>query len=163
MLGLVSLGAIIAANVNHEHAAALRAAHDLAANTAADSANARAADKERAAEAAGAAPPAEAEVPDEFVCPITSEIMTDPVSTVRCHHTAAPTCRTLTSQPTCAAQVDGFTYERSAIATWLENHDTDPETGVTLESKMLIPNRRLKKLIREFQEAARVAPAAAKQ
>ena len=55
MLGLVSLGAIIAANVNHEHAAALRAAHDLAANTAAASENARAADKERAAEAAVAA------------------------------------------------------------------------------------------------------------
>ena len=57
------------------------------------------------------------------------------------------------------AQVDGFTYERSAIAKWFEtrfeDHDTDPETGAKLESKMLIPNRRLKSLIRGFQEARR--------
>ena len=50
-------------------------------------------------------------------------------------------------------QIDGFTYERRAIETWFENHDTDPETGVTLESKALIPNRRLRSLIREHQEA----------
>ena len=58
------------------------------------------------------------------------------------------------------AQVDGFTYERSAIAKWFEDHDTDPETGAKLESKMLIPNRRLKSLIREFQEAQAAAAAA---
>ena len=35
-------------------------------------------------------------MPDEYTCPITSEIMTDPVSTE-----------------------DGFTYERAAITEWL--------------------------------------------
>ena len=39
-------------------------------------------------------------------------------------------------------------------------HDTDPETGAKLESKMLTPNRRLKSLIREFQEAQAAAAAA---
>ena len=35
-------------------------------------------------------------MPDEYLCPITTEIMTDPVTTL-----------------------DGFTYERAAIAEWL--------------------------------------------
>ena len=47
-----------------------------------------------------------------------------------------------------------------AIAKWFEDHDTDLETGAKLESKMLIPNRRLKSLIREFQEAQAAAAAA---
>ena len=51
------------------------------------------------------------------MCPITAEIMTDPVSTL-----------------------DGFTYERAAITEWLRTNDTSPFTGAKLESKMLIPN-----------------------
>jgi len=46
-----------------------------------------------------------AEVPDDYVCPITAEIMTDPVSTL-----------------------DGFTYERKAITEWLRTKDTSPLT-----------------------------------
>ena len=69
----------------------------------------------------GVANPSEAseaaEVPDGFVCPITAEIMTDPVSTL-----------------------DGFTYERAAITEWLRTNDTSQFTGAKLESKMLIPN-----------------------
>jgi len=72
----------------------------------------------------------EAEVPDEYFCPITSEIMVDPVSTV-----------------------DGFTYERSAIEQWLKKHDTSPTTGATLELKFLIPNHSVRSMIRAFQEA----------
>ena len=51
------------------------------------------------------------------MCPITAEIMTDPVSTL-----------------------DGFTYERAAITEWLRTNDTSQFTGAKLESKMLIPN-----------------------
>ena len=51
------------------------------------------------------------------ICPITAEIMSDPVSTM-----------------------DGFTYERAAITEWLRTNDTSPFTGAKLESKMLIPN-----------------------
>ena len=82
----------------------------------------------------GAAGPSEAseaaEVPDDFICPITSEIMTDPVSTE-----------------------DGFTYERAAIMEWLRTKDTSPKTGATLESKALIPNHSLRSMIRAFNEA----------
>ena len=51
-----------------------------------------------------------------------------------------------------AWQEDGFTYEREAIATWLEDHDTSPKTGARLASKMLFPNQSLRSMIREFQE-----------
>ena len=43
----------------------------------------------------------------EYTCPITAEIMTDPVSTL-----------------------DGFTYERTAITEWLLTNDTSPRTRV---------------------------------
>ena len=82
----------------------------------------------------GAAGPSQAseaaEVPDDFICPITAEIMTDPVSTS-----------------------DGFTYERAAITEWLRTKDTSPKTGATLESKALIPNYSLRSVIRTFNEA----------
>ena len=54
-------------------------------------------------------------MPDQFMCSITAEIMTDPVSTS-----------------------DGFTYEREAITKWLRTKVTSPKTGATLESKALI-------------------------
>ena len=69
-------------------------------------------------------------MPNDFVCSITTEFMTDPVSTS-----------------------DGFTYERAAITEWLRTKDTSPKTGATLESKALIPNHSLRSMIRAFNEA----------
>ena len=87
----------------------------------------------------GAADPSEAreaaEVPNDYVCPITTEIMTDPVCTA-----------------------DGFTYERTAISEWLSTNDTSPSTGTTLAIKMLIPNLSLCSMIRSFVEASAAAP-----
>jgi len=89
----------------------------------------------------GAAGPSEAseaaEVPDDYVCPITAEIMTDPVSTL-----------------------DGFTYERTAITEWLRTKDTSPSTGATLESKTVIPNLSLRSMIRAFTDAGAAASTA---
>ena len=73
-------------------------------------------------------------MPDDFICPITAEIMTNPVSTS-----------------------DGFTYERAAITEWLRTKDTSPKTGATLESKMLIPNHLVRGMIRAFNETAGAA------
>lgn len=56
-------------------------------------------------------------VPEAFLCPITFELMRDPV-----------------------IALDGLTYERVAIEQWLATHDTSPLTGAVLASKMLIPN-----------------------
>ena len=82
----------------------------------------------------GVASPSEAseaaEVPADFICPITAEIMTDPVSTV-----------------------DGFTYEREAISKWLRTNDTSPRTGAKLESKTLTPNHMALCLLNAFNEA----------
>ena len=70
------------------------------------------------------------EVPPLYVCPITQDIMDDPVSTV-----------------------DGQVYERAAIAQWLTAHDIAPLTGAPLPMKILIPNVPLRGLIREWREA----------
>ena len=88
----------------------------------------------------GAASPrseaSEVAVPDQYVCPITAEIMTDPVCTV-----------------------DGFTHERTAISEWLRTNDTSPSTGTTLESKALIPNHLVRSLLRAFNAASSVPSA----
>ena len=50
-----------------------------------------------------------------FTCPITYELFIDPVRAE-----------------------DGQIYERAAIATWLQTHDTSPNTGVALAHKKLV-------------------------
>lgn len=64
-----------------------------------------------------------------FLCPITREVMEDPVLTLKCQ-----------------------TYERDAIEEWLENHDTDPYTNDPLPDKTLIPNFALKSAIQEWKD-----------
>lgn len=66
-----------------------------------------------------------AEPPTIFICPITQDIMDDPVFAS-----------------------DGFTYEREAIAGWIANHNTSPMTNLKLESGALIPNHALRGSIR---------------
>ena len=51
------------------------------------------------------------------MCPILHTLMRDPVSTA-----------------------DGHTFERSAIATWLDARNTSPLTGLRLANKSLTPN-----------------------
>merc|ERR1711964_542924 len=68
--------------------------------------------------------------PDEFLCPITQELMVDPV--------------TLS---------DGHNYERSAITEWFtvgENTDVSPLQGDALENKTLTPNPALRLRIEEY-------------
>ena len=77
----------------------------------------------------GAAParPGQAprQVPSQFICPITHEIMTDPVTTA-----------------------DGHAYERAAIEQWLRDNETSPLTGQTLQNKVVIPCVALRSAIR---------------
>jgi ankyrin repeat protein len=56
-------------------------------------------------------------IPARFLCPITKQIMLDPVFAA-----------------------DGRTYEREAIETWLEKNNTSPITNAVLENKKLIDN-----------------------
>lgn len=65
---------------------------------------------------------------DEFVCPITFEVMSDPV-----------------------VASDGHTYEKSAIEKWLKTSSKSPRNGEVL-TKQVIPNLNMKKLIQDLIE-----------
>lgn len=79
--------------------------------------------------AAHASSSATAEVlPNMPACPITGEPMRDPV-----------------------VAADGHTYERTAIARWLQTSDKSPLTGSVLAHKNLVPNYML---LSSLQEAA---------
>ncbi|XP_031264584.1 U-box domain-containing protein 16 [Pistacia vera] len=68
---------------------------------------------------------AEANVPADFRCPISLDLMKDPV-----------------------AVATGQTYDRQSINVWIESgHNTCPKTGQTLVHTNLIPNVALKNLI----------------
>ncbi|KAJ0024900.1 hypothetical protein Pint_09230 [Pistacia integerrima] len=69
-------------------------------------------------------------IPHEFLCPITLEIMTDPVIVA-----------------------SGQTYERESIQKWIDsNHRTCPKTRQTLAHLSLAPNYALKNLILQWCE-----------
>lgn len=55
---------------------------------------------------------------------------------------------------------DGYTYERSAITTWLADRSTSPMTRERLASSALVPNRALRAAITEWRQAhaAAVSP-----
>ena len=114
---------------------------------------------------ASASEVSEEAVPDQYMCSITAEIMTDPVITVRAllYTILRPVWPCTRPQPHyrhCKrdTQADGFTYERSAIENWLKTHDISPATGVELESKQLIQCHSLRSLIREFIERSSSSP-----
>jgi len=69
------------------------------------------------------------EPPDAFMCPITKEIMLDPV-----------------------IDKEGNSYERAAIMEWLRNHNTSPVTRNPLSQDDLTENRALKNAIHEYYE-----------
>nr|CAB3267740.1 WD repeat, SAM and U-box domain-containing protein 1 [Phallusia mammillata] len=75
---------------------------------------------------------AEKGIPDEFLCPITREIMHDPV-----------------------IASDGFSYERTSIEAWIRKdpNPLSPMTNQTLKSKNLVSNQTLKMVIGQFMDA----------
>lgn len=75
------------------------------------------------------------QIPNEFRCCITQELMERPVITS-----------------------DGHTYERSAIARWLEERSTSPKTGRELPDRVLRPNHSLRTQILAWREANNLPP-----
>lgn len=65
---------------------------------------------------------------DSFECPITHDIMIDPV-----------------------IAEDGHTYERASIERWYDAHDTSPLTREDMPYKTLIPNTTLRRCIDRLQ------------
>lgn len=75
-------------------------------------------------------------IPDDFRCPISLELMKDPVIVST-----------------------GQTYERSCIEKWLEaGHGTCPKTQQSLSSTALTPNYALRSLIAQWCEANGIEP-----
>ncbi|XP_013413414.1 WD repeat, SAM and U-box domain-containing protein 1 isoform X3 [Lingula anatina] len=75
----------------------------------------------------------ESDVPDEYLCPITREVMKEPVMAS-----------------------DGYTYERSAITAWVNSGKTSsPMTNATLPNMTLLPNRNMKMLIQRYLQERR--------
>ena len=68
--------------------------------------------------------------PSAFICAITQELMTNPVSVA-----------------------SGHSYERSAIESWFERGKMiDPVTGLPLPTTTVVPNIRLRMAIEEWKE-----------
>lgn len=67
------------------------------------------------------------QIPADWFCPITGEVMTDPV-----------------------IATDGQTYERKAILSWIEKSDRSPTTGEALASNNVVPNLALKSTIEKM-------------
>lgn len=72
-----------------------------------------------------------AEAPPSFFCPITQDLMRDPVLIG-----------------------DGHTYERDAIKQWLAGHSTSPMTNAPLSESQrnMVPNHTLRSMIVDFVE-----------
>ena len=66
-------------------------------------------------------------IPHHFFCPITQDVMNDPVKTV-----------------------DGMCYDRPAIERWFTMSSTSPLTGLPLASKALVPHVTLREQIQSF-------------
>lgn len=69
--------------------------------------------------------PYEIKVDEDLVCPITLQLLKDPVLTA-----------------------DGQMYDRKAIAHWLITHNTSPRTNLPLENKKLVTNYFAKKKLK---------------
>ncbi|XP_075335864.1 WD repeat, SAM and U-box domain-containing protein 1 [Odontesthes bonariensis] len=71
------------------------------------------------------------EAPDEFLCPVTRELMKDPV-----------------------IAADGYSYEREAIESWIRGKNkTSPMTNLPLQTTLLTPNRSLKMAITRWKSS----------
>ena len=65
--------------------------------------------------------------PDDLQCPISQELMRDPV-----------------------VAADGRTYERAQIAEWIRSHNTSPMTNEQLDHKHLCSNDIARERVRQF-------------
>ena len=74
--------------------------------------------------------PMDVDIPDEYMCTISLDLMRDPV-----------TCN------------NGNNFDRHVIETWLEEHETHPLTRQPLHKEDLVRNTELRKEIHDFVKA----------
>ncbi|ETO30768.1 protein kinase family protein, partial [Reticulomyxa filosa] len=68
--------------------------------------------------------------PEEYVCPITKDLMVRPVMLLS----------------------DGTTYEERALGEWLKENNTSPLTGLELTTKETKPNYNLRQAIETYKK-----------
>ena len=71
----------------------------------------------------------EEEIPNEWFCPITQELLIDPV-----------------------IAADGYTYERKSLESWFKKSHMSPVTGLVLNETKVIPNYAIKHTIEQYLE-----------
>lgn len=81
--------------------------------------------------ASGSSLPSAVNPPSEFICPISYEMMTDPV-----------------------ILSDGHTYERASIMAWLQTHNTSPLTNRPVNAADIKPNYALRSAIERYMASA---------
>lgn len=85
--------------------------------------------EQRSSSSVGASPLLPTAILDGFKCPITRELMEEPVLLVS----------------------DGYSYERKAIEAWLNTGpQVSPTTGAQLTNKLIVPNHSLREAIQHF-------------
>lgn len=73
-------------------------------------------------------------VPEEFICPLTLDVMSEPL-----------------------LSREGHNYEREAIMNWVADHGTSPLTRETMRPSQLVRNRTLEARIRVFLQQHGIA------
>jgi len=71
----------------------------------------------------------EQDIPNEFLCPITCEVMVNPV-----------------------IAMDGHTYEKESIEKWFKDNHTSPKTNEKMPNTLVIPNQAMRTQIVEYLE-----------
>lgn len=111
------------------------------------------------------------EAPNEFLCPITTELMKDPVIaaglfTLKAENRCPLACAssdTVTQFSAIAVVLkhklgvcssDGYSYERESIERWIGGKKkTSPMTNLPLQTTLLTPNRSLKMAITRWKSS----------
>merc|ERR1719447_2592359 len=71
------------------------------------------------------------EIPSDYICPITKQLMKEPVMAF-----------------------DGHCYERKAIEDYLQSHQKSPVTGKKADFSIVFPNHRLRGEIEVFMKGS---------
>ncbi|KAK4376023.1 hypothetical protein RND71_006700 [Anisodus tanguticus] len=101
-------------------------------------------------------------IPDDFRCPISLELMKDPVIVSSGQSPSIPPIMSYylaLCMHGCESDCQSQTYERSSIEKWLEaGHSTCPKTQQVLTSNAVTPNYVLRSLIAQWCEVNGVEP-----
>ena len=94
------------------------------------------------------------EIPDDMVCPISFELMKDPVMAQDGHTCWGGVCWRASRNR--ARSIPALIrYERVCIEEWLSRSRTSPQTNEPLEHAKLTPNRMAKSQISDFLDERR--------